>query len=284
MDAPGTVRLVPLGTGIIGPADDLTAKLAAAWKAVGARPEKGDVLVVSSKVVALSEGRLVDLSTVRPSPEARRLAKAHGMDPAFTQVVLSEADRVLGGVKGALLTMRQGAFIANAGADLSNCPPGHTILWPEDPWRSAKRLREELARGGSPGVGVVVVDSHVQPLRWGTVGMALAWAGLVGVEDARGRQDLFGRQLRITRRNVADQLASAASLLMGEADEAVPAVLVKGLGVELPAYGEQGPADLVVDPSECLFAPIYGPRLLRPPQRRRPPRAGPGDGKGKRGK
>jgi len=281
MDAPGTVHLVPLGTGIIGSADDLMAKLAGAWRAAGATPEAGDVLVVSSKVVALSEGRLVDLSTVKPTPEARRLAKAHGMDPAFTQVVLFEADRVLGGVKGALLTMRQGAFIANAGADLSNSPPGHTILWPEDPWRSAKRLRDELARAGSPGVGVVVADSHVQPLRWGTVGMALGWAGLVGVEDARGRQDLFGRQLRITRRNVADQLASAASLLMGEADEAVPAVLVKGLGVELPPYGEQGPADLVVGPAECLFAAIYGPRLLKPSRRRRAPRAGSGGNRAK---
>ena len=278
MEAPGKVCLVPLATGIIGPADDLMSRFGSAWRSAGTAPEEGDVLVVSSKVVALIEGRLVDLSTVRPTPEARRLAKAHRMDAAFTQVVLQEADRVLGGVKGALLTMRQGAFIANAGADLSNCPPGHTILWPEDPWRSAKRLRDGLASAGFPGVAAVVVDSHVQPLRWGTVGMALGWAGLVGVEDARGRQDLFGRQLRITRRNVADQLASAASLLMGEADEAVPAVLVKGLGARLPPYGEQGPADLVVEPGQCLFSPIYGPRLLSPPRGRRARR------QGKRGK
>jgi coenzyme F420-0:L-glutamate ligase len=262
MTAPGPVRLVPLCTGIVSPGDELLAVLADAWREAGEPPVKGDVLVVSSKVVALCEGRLVDLSSVKPSKEARRLAKHHGMDPAFTEVVLQEADVVLGGVKGALLTLRQGAFIANAGADLSNCPPGHTILWPADPWESASRLREGLAGVGAPGVGVVVVDSHVQPLRWGTVGMALGWAGLVGVEDERGRQDLFGRTLRITRRNVADQLASAASLLMGEADEAIPAVLVKGLDVRHPVGMGQGPADLIVDPSQCLFAPAYGPRVL----------------------
>ncbi len=262
MQCAGPVTLVPLHTGLIRPREDLAARLAEVWCGECGRPGPGDAVVVSSKVVALEEGRYVELASVRPTRRARELARRHSMDPAFVQVVLGEADRVFGGVKGALLTMRQGSFIANAGADLSNCPPGHTILWPEDPWASARRLRERLAKAGFKELAVVIADSHVQPLRWGTVGMALGWAGLVGVEDARGRSDLFGRALRITRRNVADQVASAASLMMGEADEAVPAVWARGFGARLPAYGEQGPADLLVAPDECLYAPIYGPRLL----------------------
>ncbi len=263
MQCSGPVTLVPLHTGLIRPHEDLATRIGEVWCGECGRPGPGDAVVVSSKVVALDEGRYVELATVRPTRRARELARRHAMDPAFVQVVLDEADRVLGGVRGALLTMRQGSFIANAGADMSNCPPGHTILWPEDPWASARRLRESLARSGFRDLAVLIADSHVQPLRWGTVGMALGWAGMVGVEDARGRSDLFGRSLRITRRNVADQLASAASLLMGEADEAVPAVWARGLGASVPPYGEQGPADLLVAPDECLFAPIYVPAVTR---------------------
>ena len=263
MQCAGPVTLVPLHTGLIRQHEDLVARLGEVWCGECGRPGPGDAVVVSSKVVALEEGRYIELATVKPTRRARELARRHSMDPAFVQVVLGEADRVLGGVRGALLTMRQGSFIANAGADLSNCPPGHTILWPEDPWASARRLRERLAKAGLKDLAVVIADSHVQPLRWGTVGMALGWAGMVGVEDARGRSDLFGRSLRITRRNVADQLASAASLLMGEADEAVPAVWARGLGAGVPPYGEQGPADLLVPPEQCLYAPVYGPAVTR---------------------
>ena len=105
-----------------------------------------------------------------------------------------------------------------------------------------RRQREVL------GVAVVVVDSHVQPLRFGTVGMALGWSGIEGVEDVRGRSDLFGKPLHVTRRNVADMLASTGTLLMGEADEATPAVLVKGLDVTAPEGGDQGPEDVLVRP------------------------------------
>jgi coenzyme F420-0:L-glutamate ligase/coenzyme F420-1:gamma-L-glutamate ligase len=263
MDCPGTLTLVPLRTGLVRPREDLVARLADVWRGDCGRPSPGDAVVVSSKVVALCEGRVVDLSTVVPRRRALELARRHSMDAAFVEVVLRESDRVLGGVHGALLTIRQGDFIANAGADLSNAPEGHAILWPEDPWASARRLRGGLARAGFGGLGVVVADSHVLPLRAGTVGMALGWAGIVGVEDVRGRADLHGRTLRITKRNVADQLASAASLVMGEADEAVPAVWARGLAVAPPAGGEQGPGDVLIAPRDCLFAPIYGPAVTR---------------------
>ncbi len=141
-------------------------------------------------------------------------------------------------------------------------PGGKAILWPRDAWQAAHRVRAELAARCCPDLAVVVVDSHVQPLRFGTVGMALGWSGLVGVEDVRGRSDLYGKPLHVTRRNVADMLASTGTLVMGEADEATPAVLVRGLGARSPRDGEQGPDAVLVPPGECLFTPVYMGALL----------------------
>ena len=262
MQPNGAIRLVPLRTGIITPGDNLPSVLARAWKEAGEGPAPGDVLVVASKAVAFWEGRVVDLSRVETSRQAEELSLGTGLPAPFCQVVIDESDRVLGGVPGALLTYSRGILVANAGADLSNVPPGHAVLWPEDAWAAARRLREDLGALGAPSLGVVVVDSRVQPLRFGTVGMAMGWSGLVGVEDVRGRSDLFGKPLRVTRRNVADMLASAGTLLMGEADEATPAVLVKGLDVAMPKDGDQGPEDVLVPPGECLFTPVYMGGLL----------------------
>ncbi len=256
MEGPGTIRVVPLTTGLLNPGEDLPARLGRAWEEAGEHPSPGDVIVVASKAVAMWEGRVMDLSAVEVSERAGELAAGTGLPAAFCQVAMDESDRVLGGVPGALLTYSRGILVANGGADLSNVPEGQAILWPEDAWAAARRLRDEL------GVAVVVVDSHVQPLRFGTVGMAMGWSGIEGVEDVRGRSDLFGKPLHVTRRNVADMLASVGTLLMGEADEATPAVLVKGLDVSMPEDGDQGPEDVLVAPGECLFTPVYMGRLL----------------------
>jgi coenzyme F420-0:L-glutamate ligase len=251
MPGPSSVEIVPLQTGLLEPGEDLPYRIRAACDGVGVTPSTGDVLVVASKAVAMWEGRVVDLSTVDVSPMAEELAEGTGLPAAFCQVAIEESDRVLGGVPGALLTYSRGILIANGGADLSNVPEGHAVLWPEDAWAAARHIRNEL------GVPVVVVDSHVQPLRFGTVGIAMGWAGLEGVEDVRGRSDLYGKLLHVTRRNVADMLASAGTLLMGEADEAIPAVLVRGLELTVPGGGDQGPDDVLVPPGECLFTPVY---------------------------
>jgi coenzyme F420-0:L-glutamate ligase len=249
-------------TGLLETGDDLPARIEAAWEGAGEVPQAGDVLVVASKAVAVWEGRIVDLAGVEPSPMAEELALGTGLPASFCQIVIDEADLVLGGVPGSLLTLTRGILIANSGADLSNVPGGSAVLWPADAWRAARRLREELEGRGVVDIGVVVVDSHVQPLRMGTVGMALGWSGIEGVEDVRGRSDLYGKPLHVTRRNVADMLASAGTLIMGEADEAIPAVLVKGLDARTPGKGDQGPDDVLVSPGECLFTPVYMGGLL----------------------
>lgn len=262
MNPPGTLHIVPLRTGLLGLEDDLPQRILAALDEAGEALVAGDVLVVASKAVAMWEGRVVDLATVEVSVQAEEMALGSGLPPEFCQIAIDESDRVLGGVPGALLTYARGIMVANGGADLSNVPGGKAVLWPQNAWQAAHRIRAEIAARCAPDIAVLVVDSHVQPLRFGTVGMALGWSGMEGVEDVRGRSDLFGKPLHVTRRNVADMLASTGTLVMGEADEATPAVLVRGLAVGPPAAGEQGPEDVLVPPGECLFTPVYMGALL----------------------
>ncbi len=238
----------------------LWAALSGALRSAGGA-HNGDILAVTSKVVAVDEGKVVDLSQVRPTKRARELARKSGLDPAFVRLVIDEADRVLGTVPGAVLTLKSGMLVANAGADRSNAPPGRAVLWPASPWTSAERLRRHVARQSRGAVGVVVTDSHCEPLRLGTSGVALACAGFLPVEDVRGRLDLFGQSMRVTQRAVADSVASAAVLAMGEVDESTPAALVRGSGVATFARRltprERESAQISVD--RDLFAPVYRP-------------------------
>jgi len=223
------------------------------------RPEPGDILVVTSKVVAVDEGRVVNLASVRPNAHAVRLAQKARLDPAFVRVVMKEADKVLGAVPGAVLTLKDGMFVANSGADRSNAPEGHAVLWPANAWATAERLRvwfEALAGGPS---GIVIADSHCEPLRLGTSGVALACAGFLPVEDVRGQADLYGHEMRITFRAVADAVASAAVLQMGEVAESTPCAIVRGsglpmLGRRLTAQERRSPN---IAPDKDLFAPAY---------------------------
>src|SRR5512136_2370300 len=186
----------------------------------------GDIVIFSAKVIGTSEGRLVDLSKVRPTKKAEDMAKKYRLDPRFAQVILSEADSILGGVDMALLTIKHGVLIANAGADQSNAPLGHAALWPVDPQASAEGLRHDFMERGIR-VGVLIIDSRTMPLRMGSSAVALGVAGLVPVEDLRGKRDLFGRTMRIKRAALADELAAAANLVMGETAESIPIAIAR---------------------------------------------------------
>jgi len=194
---------------------------------------------------------------VRVSPRAKRLARKWKIDPYLTAIVLREADEILGGVPGFLLTVKHGILTPNAGVDVKNSPPGMAILWPGDPDRSARNLRANLERNYTR-VGVEIVDSHVTPLRLGTVGLAIGVSGFLPVLDSRKRSDLFGRTIKVTQTNVADDLAAAAQLLMGEAAERVGAVLIRGAPVTLSNSGYSKLAKLNRD--KCLIASSLGTR------------------------
>lgn len=190
-----------------------------------------DILVVSSKFVAMSEGRVVKLDTVRPGAKAKRLASKYRMDERLAQLVIEESDEIVGGISGFALAIRNGMMAPNAGIDKSNVPAGYAILYPKDPFKSARLLRQQFLDKKGVNVGVVIADSRLMPTRRGTTGVAIAAAGFSPTEDERGKADLFGNKLRVTFRAMADSLATMGVAVMGESAESTPAAVVRGFSV-----------------------------------------------------
>jgi coenzyme F420-0:L-glutamate ligase/coenzyme F420-1:gamma-L-glutamate ligase len=236
----GQLTLIPItGIKLVEPSDDLVAIAIAAFAANGLVPEAGDVLVVAQKIVSKAEGRYVDVTTVEPSERAVALAAEVDKDPRFVEVVLSESKRVVRHRPGLLIVEhRLGFVMANAGIDHSNLPTQaggeRVLLLPQNPDGSALALRTELVDTFGTEISVIICDSFGRAWRKGTVGIALGAAGLPALIDMRGQPDLFGRELLVTETGFADEIAAAAGLLMGQADEAVPMVLVRGLGWSAP--------------------------------------------------
>lgn len=239
-----TLTLTPLG-GIpfIQTHDNLVSIILSALEQAGITLQDGDVLVLAQKIVSKAEGRWVDLTTVTPSPHATELARHIDKDARLVELILQESKEVLRTRPGTIIVEhRQGFVCANAGIDHSNVAGEGSLseewvlLLPEDADASARTLRQglEAASGTLPGasgtreLGVMIIDSHGRAWRLGVVGVAIGLAGLPGLVDLRGHPDLFGYNLRITQIGVADELAAAASLVMGQAAEGTPVVHVRG--------------------------------------------------------
>ncbi|MEA2090124.1 MAG: coenzyme F420-0:L-glutamate ligase [Thermoproteota archaeon] len=249
------MQIFAIKSPLIKPKDDLVATLLQAVQKAGLKLGNKDVLAVSSKAVASAEGRLVKLKDVKPSDKAKRLAGKFLLTPKFVEVVLREADKVYGGVEKALLTLKNNVFTVNAGVDHKNAPIGFAASWPSNPNGSAEKIRKEIRRRNGKDVGVLIVDSTVTPLRMGTVGLALGVAGFKPVKDCRGDKDLFKKRLLITQHAVADDLASAAHLIMGEGDEGVPFVLIKGAPVSF--MGKVNGEEMKISPDQCVYAKVF---------------------------
>ncbi|MEB2311981.1 MAG: coenzyme F420-0:L-glutamate ligase [Sorangiineae bacterium] len=231
------LRALP-GVPVVEPGADLAALAWAALERAELTVADGDVLAVASKLVSRAEGRFVDVSTVTPSARARELGAQTGKDPREVELVLRESTLVSRARPGALIVRhRAGVIGANAGIDFSNARPSGApegsgpwaLLLPEDADESAERLRGALAGRSGAALGVVVTDSLGRPFRLGSVGVAVGVAGLPALFDQRGRTDLFGRVLEHTVTAFADQVAAAADLIAGQADEGRAMVLVRGL-------------------------------------------------------
>lgn len=244
------ITLFPIKTPLIERGDSIAELLYKSIIAEGLNLQDGDVLVIAETPVAVAEGRLLKLEDVKPSEKAKKLALEYEMDPKIVEIILNEADELIGGVRGVLLTKKFSILIANAGVDLSNAPPGYVVLFPENPYRSAQIIRAFLMEKTKKQIGVILGDSRVQPLRRGTIGVAIGVAGINPVEDVRGRKDLYGRELQLTFRAIADNLVSAAQLLMGEANEQIPAVLIRGAPIQL---SEKSALSMEIAKNECLF-------------------------------
>jgi coenzyme F420-0:L-glutamate ligase/coenzyme F420-1:gamma-L-glutamate ligase len=240
---------------LVRPGDDLAKLIQDALIRAGLALAEGDVLVVAQKIVSKAEGRLVRLDTVQPSDAARRLAERAGKDPRLVEVILSESREVLRVRDNLIITRhRLGLVMANAGVDHSNVDGSEgdvVLLLPEDPDASCARLGAALVGAGGPHVGVIVSDSVGRAWRRGQIGTAIGCWGLAALQDLRGRPDLFGRKLEVSEAAMADQLASVASLLQGQADEGRPVVLVRGGFADPAARGTA--ADLIRPLEQDLF-------------------------------
>ncbi len=217
------------------PGDDLAALI------VPTGLQDHDVVVVAQKIVSKSEGRLFRLSEVTPSPRAVELGQKVDKDPRLVELILRESKEVVRAIRGVLIVEHKLGFVmANAGVDASNVDdPEQVLLLPADPDGSARRLRERLKEIAGVEVGVIINDSWGRAWRNGTVGAAIGAAGLPALVDMRGQPDMNGRILRVTEIGHADELAAAASLLMGQAAEGRPIVIVRGLGPS-PRDGNAG--------------------------------------------
>lgn len=252
------MQVLGVRTPLFKPGDDLMKVILYALKKEGLALLDDDVLALSSKIVSFAEGRLSKLSEVKPSRRAELLAKRYRLTPAFTELILREADSILGGVTRALLTLNNGVLTANAGIDNKNAPKGHVVLWPRNPQRSAERIRRKIKRHTGKRIGVLIVDSTVAPLRMGTRGLAVGVAGFEPVKDYRKTPDLFEKEIVMTLHTVADDLASAAHIVMGESTERTPAVIIRGAPV---TFTDKIDAEsMKIAFKECLYTGSLKPR------------------------
>jgi coenzyme F420-0:L-glutamate ligase / coenzyme F420-1:gamma-L-glutamate ligase len=243
------------GLPFVRPGDDLVELIASALRSNDVAPRVGDVLVVAQKIISKAEGRVVDLATVEPSAKAFTLAAEVDKDPRLVELILSESVRVVRSRRNVLIVEhRLGFIMANAGVDQSNVGPSdgapRALLLPENPDRSAEALRRGLAAVTGIDLAVVINDSFGRAWRQGTAGVAIGVAGLPALVDLRGRPDLFGRTLEASVIGFADEVAAAASLVMGQADEATPVVLIRGLRWSAPATNA---ASIIRAANEDLF-------------------------------
>jgi coenzyme F420-0:L-glutamate ligase len=245
-----SMQMFGIRTPLITPGDNIAQIITDSLERQGLHFQDNDILVIAESPVATSEHRLVLLSDVKPSEKAIGLAAKYQLDPQEMELILQECDEVFGGVPGAALTITKGTLAPNAGIDSSNAPEGYVVLLPANAQESAARIRKYIQGQCNCHIGVIIGDSRTQPLRLGCVGIAIGTSGIMPVEDARGTFDLFGKELKITRKAVADNLVSAAQLLMGEAGESVPAVLVRGAPVRVIEGDMEMP---LFSRDECMY-------------------------------
>lgn len=231
---------------------DLAALIVEAMDRCERSAADGDVFVIAQKIVSKAEGRVVSLAGVKPSKEAESLARKTDKDPRLVELILGESDEVVRHREGVLVVAhRLGIVLANAGIDRSNVEgEDNVLLLPEDPDASAKKIRDGLETHYRVRLGVVISDSLGRAWRNGTVGCAIGASGVEAVQDLLGQPDLFARPLEATVVGHGDELAAAASIVMGQADEGTPVVLISGLP---PSTSDQTAADLLRPKAEDLF-------------------------------
>lgn len=253
-----TITLTPLSkVPLIKSGDPLPEVLFHAVESQGIKLEDGDVLSVTQKIVSKAEGRIVSLKTIQPSKQAFQLSKITSKDPRLVELILQESKEVIRAVNSTIIVEHRLGFIcASAGIDRSNVSPENRdsdnlyLLLPENPEKSAETIRDHFKKISGKNIGVIIIDSHGRPWRYGVVGISIGTAGVPALVDLRGKADLFKAPLKITQVGAADELAAASSLVMGQADERIPAVHIRGFPYLLR---ESSISELIREKEKDLF-------------------------------
>jgi coenzyme F420-0:L-glutamate ligase / coenzyme F420-1:gamma-L-glutamate ligase len=245
--------LAVTGLPIVKEGDDLASLICQAAEKQGTPVQNGDVIVVTHVIVSRAEDAVVNLDTVTPSEFAKSVAKRTGKDPRLVEVILRESRSIVRMREGKLITeSKQGLICANSGVDISNVSgDSHVALLPEDANRSAQTIRKRMMQISGKDVAVIVSDTHGRPLRQGEINIALGTSGFEPIRDRRGEKDLFGYTIKIKRTAIADELASAAELVIGQTNEGIPAAIIRGY--DYPKSETAKATKLIRPPKEDLF-------------------------------
>ena len=213
--------------------------------------KQGDVLVISSKYVSNSQGRILDNNSIKPSENANKLSKKFSIDHKLSEIILRESDIIFGGVSGFVITSSDNIMAPNAGIDKSNSQ-GKLILYPYDPYLVAEQIKRKFFLDYGIHVGIIIVDSRLMPARVGTIGVAIACSGIEPVLDRRATTDLDGNVLKVTFQATADNLASIANHKMGEGDETMPLAIIRNSDAKITDR-KINPKEMAISHDECLY-------------------------------
>jgi coenzyme F420-0:L-glutamate ligase/coenzyme F420-1:gamma-L-glutamate ligase len=241
------------GLPIIKEGDDLALLICKSAKKQGTPIQEGDVIVVTHVLVSRAEGAIVELKKVVPSKFAKTVAERTNKDPRIVEVILRNSKRIIRMQYGKLITeTKHGIICANSGVDQSNVPGNATVaLLPEDANVSAQRIRKEIQKITGKDVAIIVSDTHGRPLRHGEINIAIGTSGFEPLRDRRGEKDLFGYTIRVKKTAIADELASAAELVIGQTNEGIPAAIIRGYAY--PKCEKSNATKLARPPEEDLF-------------------------------
>ncbi|PJC51143.1 MAG: cytidine deaminase [Nitrosopumilales archaeon CG_4_9_14_0_2_um_filter_34_16] len=214
--------------------------------------EEGDVLVISTKYVSNSQGRIVDLDKIIPSEEGRKVSKIYQLKAEIAEIIIRESDKIFGGIGGFVITSADNIMAPNAGIDKSNAKKGKAILYPVNPYLVAEEIRRKIFLKFFIHVGVILVDSRLMPARIGTSGVAISCAGIEPVLDMRAKKDLDGNPLKVTFQAVVDNLATIANHKMGEGAESKPFAIIRNSDAKLTDR-KINPSEMAISPDQCVY-------------------------------
>jgi len=214
--------------------------------------ENGDVLVISSKFISISQGRILKIDNSKVCKKVRQISKKFNSNEKFMEIVFRESDKILGGVSGFVMSTTDGILAPNAGIDKSNSKGTEIILYPVEPYRFAEELKRKIFLEFNLHVGIIIVDSRLMPARIGTTGVAIACAGLEPTKDLRGENDLDGNPLKVTFQATADNLASIANHKMGEGDDLKPITIIRNSDCKLTDRKIM-PKEMVISYEQCVY-------------------------------